>query len=54
VQEWTFHAAILKTARNRQKMAGKAGLIEDNRPPTQLTTSTESDRGPQLAENKGF
>jgi hypothetical protein len=35
-------------------MAAKAGLIEDNRPPTPFTTSSESDRSPQLAENKGF
>jgi hypothetical protein len=54
VQEWTFHAAIPKAARNRRKMAAKAGLIEDNRPPTPFTMSSESDRSPQLAENTGF
>ena len=35
-------------------MAAKAGLIEDNRPPTPFTMSSESDRSPQLAENTGF
>jgi quercetin dioxygenase-like cupin family protein len=53
VQEWTFHGAIRKASRNRQKKPVKAGPIEDNRSPTPLTASSESNRSSQLAENKG-
>jgi hypothetical protein len=46
-------------------LSANRGEIDENRrekrvrskiiaPPTRLTTSSESDRSPQLAENKGF